>query len=103
MQMKITSINFIDTSNLPVRAKRNTENAKLTATIMENINKAPAGKSLVLVCESIAKYERYQLQKRLQEAGAKVLVSAGVQTGTGKPALFIRKLSDKEWAEWVKS
>jgi hypothetical protein len=102
MQMKITSTNFIDTANLPVRTKRNTENAKIVATILENVNKAPSGKSLVIACESIAKYERYQLQKKLQEAGAHVLVSTGEHKDTKKPVLFVRKLSDKEWGEWVK-
>jgi glutamate racemase len=100
--MKVTSINFIDTANLPVRTKRNTENAKVVATILDNINKAPAGKSLVIACESIAKYERYQLQKKLQEGGAHVLVSAGEHASTKKPVLFVRKLSDKEWADWTK-
>jgi O-acetylhomoserine/O-acetylserine sulfhydrylase-like pyridoxal-dependent enzyme len=98
--MKITSINFIDTANLPVRTKRNTENAKMVATILENLKKAPSGKSLVIAADSIAKYERYQLQKKLQEGGAQVLVSTGVHAQTNKPVLFVRLLSDKEWKEW---
>lgn len=100
--MKITSINFIDTANLPVKTPRNTESAGQVRTIIESLAKAPTGKSLVLSVEGLEKYNRYQLQKKLQEAGAQVTVSQGTHKETGKPVLFIRKLTAAEWKEWQK-
>jgi hypothetical protein len=98
--MKITSINFIDTANLPVKAPRNTERQAQVRTILENVAKAPAGKSMVIAADGIKKYERYQLQKALQDAGGHVTVSNGTHAQTGKPVLFVRRLSDAEWKEY---
>lgn len=100
--MKVTSINFIETGNIPVKPARNTQNAQMVRNILENLGKAKDGQSLVLAVTDMAKYERYNLQKKLQSAGAKVLVSIGTHKDTGKEVLFVRKLSNKEWTEYTK-
>lgn len=99
--MKITSITLVDTSAIPLYNPRNTQRAQDTRTILENLAKAPAGKSLVIAGEGLKKFERYNLQKALQKAGAKVVVSNGVHND--KPVLQIRKLTETEWKEYVKA
>lgn len=101
--MKIMSINFINSEDVPKVAPRNTANQANLNAILENLAKAGAGKSLVITGEDIKKFERYQLQKALQKRGAKVLVNSGTHPTTGKPVLFVRRLTDKEWADWMKA
>lgn len=100
--MKITSITLVDTASIPVYNPRNTERAKQTATILDNLAKAPAGKSLVIAGEGLKKFERYNLQKALQKAGAKVVVSNG-KNDKGADVLNIRKLTNEEWKKYVDS
>lgn len=100
--MKITSINFVDTASIPLWNPRNTQRAKDIQTIIENLSKAPAGKSLVIAGTDIKKFERYHLQKALQKAGAKVTVSNG-KGANGADVLNIRKLSEAEWKEYLKN
>jgi hypothetical protein len=98
--MKISSITFIDAANLPIKAKRNTERAQQVAQILGAIEKCPTGKAIAIDTEKVEKFERYQLQKALQDSGAKVVVLLGANSKTGKPALFVRRLTDAEWKEY---
>lgn len=100
--MKITSITFIDSNSIPVRV-RNTQNSANVTAILDNVNKAPTGKSLLISGDDLKKFERYQLQKALQKAGAHVLVTSGLHPQTNKPCLFVKRLTDAEWKEWMKS
>jgi hypothetical protein len=114
--MKIESITFIEAGSVPF-VTRNTKTNQNVQTVLDNINKAPVGKWLVISLTPIEvtdpktkktsvvyskQFERYSLQKALQKKGAHVLVSNGTNPTTLKPALLIRRLSDKEWAEWQK-
>ena len=72
--MKILSINFIKESEIPDRT-RNTETAKYVSEIGERLKAAPAGQGLVIKVEGAQKWHRYSLQRRLQRAGHKALVS----------------------------
>lgn len=100
--MKITSINFIDSSTIPVKSRNTKTNANVIA-ILDNLQKAPAGKSLLVAGDDLKKFERYQLQKALQKAGAHVLVTSGIHPQTNKPCLFVKRLTEAEWKEWMKS
>lgn len=99
--MKITSVTFIKAESLPAKRVVNSAMNQNVTTIIENLAKAPAGSHLCIAADDIAKFERYALQKRLQSRGAHVLVINGEHPTTKKPALFIRKLSDSEWKEYV--
>lgn len=99
--VKIQSINLIDASAIPVYSARNTQRAKDVQVILENLSKAPAGKGLVIAGSDLKKFQRYALQKSLQKAGAKATVSFGKHNNAD--VLFIRKLTDAEWKEYVKA
>lgn len=99
--MKITSVTFIKAESLPARRVVNSQTNQNVTTIIENLAKCPMGQHLVIAADDIAKFERYALQKKLQSRGAHALVLNGEHPTTKKPALFIRKLSDSEWKEYV--
>jgi hypothetical protein len=100
--MRIESINFINSEDVPLTTRNTKANAAVT-TIMETLAKATQGKSLIVAASDIKKFERYALQKTLQKRGAKVLVSNGNHPTTGKPCLFVKRLTDKEWNDWQSS
>jgi hypothetical protein len=100
METKITSINFVDAASVPRVTQRETANAKMVATILDNLKKAPAGKHLLLDVEGLKGSTRYALQKALQKHGEKVVLMGGANPANGRPCLFVKRLTDKEFAEW---
>lgn len=95
--MKINSITFIQSDAIP-KSMRNTQASVSIKQILDQLSKAPTGQSLVISGE-FKKYERYVLQKRLHKHGQKVTVSNGVHNG--HPCLFVKRLTDAEWHEWM--
>lgn len=72
--MKILSMNFVKESDVPQRT-RESEGGKIAEQILLELKKVPAGHSLAIKASGAQRWERYQLQKRLQKRGAKVVVS----------------------------
>lgn len=97
--MKITSINLIDESAVPLYNPRNTQRAKDVQTILENLKRAPEGKALVIAGSDLKKFERYALQTGLQKQGAHAIVSFGKHNNAD--ALFVRKLDNVAWKKYL--
>jgi hypothetical protein len=101
--MKINSITLVDSSTIPRIQARNTQRAKETAEILVQLAKAPAGKAVAIDASDVKKYERYSMQKALQKAGAHAIVTSGINPANGKLSLFVNRLTDAEWKDWLKS
>lgn len=100
--MKITSVTVVPLGSLPQHAARNTQRSKDVQTIIENLTKVRDGQALMISGTDIKKFERYALQKQLQKSGAKCVVLSGQHPETKKDALFVKRLSDAEWREYIK-
>ncbi len=100
--MKITSITAVQPGEVILRAQRDTERARNVREIMEYFQKNGAAREIALIGEP-KKFERYALQKSLQKSGAHVTVHSGTSAKTGKPVLIVRRLSEAEWKEYIKS
>jgi len=100
--VKITGINIVNESDVPRNALRATQTGENVRRILEQFARLAPGKALILSGTEIRKYERYALQKALQKQGAHVLVGK-CQDANGKDALSIRKLSEADWKEYIKS
>lgn len=98
--MKISSINFIQQGAIPA-VQKNTELALAASEVGKHLAKLAAGQALQIDGE-FDKYTRYNLQKKLQAMGHKVLVIGG-KNSAGKPAFYVKRLTDAEWREWQKS
>jgi RNase adaptor protein for sRNA GlmZ degradation len=100
--MPIRSITFLQENDVQFKAKvRNTEKNKLVQLCIQNLTRKDAPHTLYLDASEAAKYERYSLQNKLQASGLKVVVVGGVNEKTGKNVFVIRRLTDKEWAEYI--
>jgi hypothetical protein len=84
--MKIVSINFIKEVDMTERT-RNTESAKVVGQIAEKLKGAPKGTGLSIPVTDAAPWQRYAMQRRLQKAGCKCLVS----WSKDKKALEVRR------------
>jgi hypothetical protein len=95
--MKISSITFIKSEDVP-RSMRNTKSYENVQRILLEMKQAPPGMSLVIEGD-FQKYERYALQRNLHKHGAKVSCSLGQQNG--KSVMFVKRLTDAEWRDWM--
>jgi len=89
--MKVISINFVKEADIPQRS-RDTEASRFAEELGKKIKTLPAGQGLSLKVSGAQKWHRYALQKRLQKAGHKVLVSLDEKEGV----IFVRKVNDKD-------
>ena len=94
--MKITSITPLQPGSITLKT-RDTQSNKNVETIMENLRQTKT--DLVIAGDDMQKYERYALQRKLQNAGAKVIVQSGTNAQK-KPVLVIHRLTDAEWKEY---
>lgn len=99
-ETKIISVNFVDAAQVPKVTQRETANARMVVTILDNLKRAPAGKHLLIDLEGLKGSTRYALQKHLQKRGEKVILVGGANPTNGRPCLFVKRLTDKEFAEW---
>ena len=96
--MKITSINFVDVSQVPKSKARNTQRTQDVQKIVEKLAQCPTGKAILIEGSEIARFEAYAFQKALRARGQKVVVVRGPSG-----ALYVRKLSDAEWQDILRA
>ena len=97
--MKITSINVLKEGDIEITA-RDTQKNRNVQLILNELEKHD-GDDLVIAADKMKKFERYGLQKALQERGAHITVKAGTDKKTEKLVLVIHQLTDSEWKEYT--
>lgn len=95
--MKITSITVLKPGDIVLK-QRDTQKNRNVAFIMEHLSTKEG--DLVISGDDMKKFERYQLQRSLQKAGAHVVIQAGAHAATKKPVYIVKRLTNKEWNEY---